>query len=187
MLFTCHTLSHKSVTEKTWLHLWCPLPFIIIKIVQMIFSLLAFIYLSTPEALHAVCAVGGWWLCITSFGLSRTWLCLRRSGELCWILILIVKILYTHLTHLHEPKLLLPHFISLVWSLLQPREQKTETVFTFRWRPPCCSWRCCRRVLRSVWMLHLLPACPVLTGSSLSPQPVTAWTAWPLPPPSSAS
>lgn len=94
----------------------------------MIFPLLAFIYLSTPEALHAVCAVGGWWLCITSFGLSRTWLCLCRSGELCWILIFILKILHMRLTHLHEPKLLLPHLISLVWSLLQPREQKTETV-----------------------------------------------------------
>lgn len=36
-------------------------------------------------------------------------------------------------------------------------------------------------------MLHPLPACPVLTGSSLPPQPVTAWIAWRLPPLSSAS
>lgn len=36
-------------------------------------------------------------------------------------------------------------------------------------------------------MLHPPHACPVLTGSSPPPRPVTAWTAWPLPPPSSAS
>lgn len=38
--------------------------------------------LSISEAFYAVCAVGSRWLCITSFGLPRTWLCLRGSGDL---------------------------------------------------------------------------------------------------------
>lgn len=46
-------------------------------------SLWLFVYMSTAETLHTVCAVGGWWLCFTCFCISGTRLHLCRSGENC--------------------------------------------------------------------------------------------------------